>query len=478
MKNLIFSVSCLFLLAVLITSCQKDLLGTSEQNQNETLEDEELSASFRIQLAQTFNSLIKNSEVNDYLLNTIGDDEYSIAELAGNTKANLLSDALESAEAPVSEILENDPLLNLFISFPNEQYSLDQPISKLVVVLEKDVLLLDTHGNVTQMHEDDEMNEVALVLKSSEFLVAINKRNYQDINGVSYSNIKNMMHYATPIFTTNEYEIFEKSALQDLINITKLIESSSTRSDDGDKDPEDRDCNNGVQDLWEDGVDCGGPFCPPCITGETCSDGVQNGWETGIDCGGPFCPPCEVYNGFCGELADRDVNPSKDYLHKFKFADCISYKKIKELREGKRYEMRVDIIFANENGEVTDLQKTKRVHKRDLVETNAIGWCIGTKYYDFDPDLDIVTWNIEDYGNAMKYIWSESDPGNETEYEFGIKTVIPVGQIPLPVTASVNLKFTNEDDMLGESVVEYCDNTEGEGTAYSTGDIAFYVRQH
>ena len=26
----------------------------------------------------------------------------------------------------------------------------------------------------------------------------------------------------------------------------------------------------------------------------SCADGIKNGLETGIDCGGPYCPPCEV----------------------------------------------------------------------------------------------------------------------------------------------------------------------------------------
>jgi len=48
-------------------------------------------------------------------------------------------------------------------------------------------------------------------------------------------------------------------------------------------------CYNGVQDVGEDGVDCGGQ-CEPCMT---CSDGVMNQGEDGVDCGGP-CPPCTV----------------------------------------------------------------------------------------------------------------------------------------------------------------------------------------
>ncbi|MCA9477863.1 MAG: hypothetical protein KC535_01820 [Nanoarchaeota archaeon] len=48
-------------------------------------------------------------------------------------------------------------------------------------------------------------------------------------------------------------------------------------------------CFNGIQDYQETGLDCGGPSCEPC---PTCNDGIQNQNETGLDCGGPFCAPC------------------------------------------------------------------------------------------------------------------------------------------------------------------------------------------
>ncbi len=52
------------------------------------------------------------------------------------------------------------------------------------------------------------------------------------------------------------------------------------------------DCSNGVQDVFETGIDCGG-FCKPCAAAPpSCDDGVQNGDETGVDCGGANCPAC------------------------------------------------------------------------------------------------------------------------------------------------------------------------------------------
>lgn len=54
-------------------------------------------------------------------------------------------------------------------------------------------------------------------------------------------------------------------------------------------------CTNGIQDYDEEGVDCGGAYCPPCEIPAPCYhcfNGIQDYDEEGIDCGGPYCPPC------------------------------------------------------------------------------------------------------------------------------------------------------------------------------------------
>ncbi len=76
------------------------------------------------------------------------------------------------------------------------------------------------------------------------------------------------------------------------------------------------DCDDGVKDLKETAVDCGGGDCRPCAAGEACrqardcesgvcgddetcspaacDDGVTNGDETARDCGGTRCPGCKT----------------------------------------------------------------------------------------------------------------------------------------------------------------------------------------
>lgn len=60
------------------------------------------------------------------------------------------------------------------------------------------------------------------------------------------------------------------------------------------------DCGNGVQDVDETAIDCGGSDCPACVT---CSDGIMNGSETAIDCGGSCaaCPGSFIKGTYSGK---------------------------------------------------------------------------------------------------------------------------------------------------------------------------------
>lgn len=88
-------------------------------------------------------------------------------------------------------------------------------------------------------------------------------------------------------------------------------------------------CSDGFLNGDEEGIDCGGILCGPCIilgcmdpsahnfdinateddgSCETCNDGLVNGDETGIDCGGVLCGPCS-FTG-CTDPNAHNYNPN------------------------------------------------------------------------------------------------------------------------------------------------------------------------
>ena len=91
---------------------------------------------------------------------------------------------------------------------------------------------------------------------------------------------------------------------EDVVSLSCLVDTGGSCNVDNARDGEEEgiDCggpncppcgvcnNNGVQDYGEDGVDCGGAYCPQCGCN---NNGVQDGDEMGIDCGSGSCPqPC------------------------------------------------------------------------------------------------------------------------------------------------------------------------------------------
>lgn len=60
---------------------------------------------------------------------------------------------------------------------------------------------------------------------------------------------------------------------------------------------------------------------------DQCNDGIKNGDETGIDCGGSNCPPCDVANVFDGEffLMDQMGRPGVNMvMNKPEFRDSLN----------------------------------------------------------------------------------------------------------------------------------------------------------
>lgn len=470
MRKVVLSIATLLCISILFTNCENEKYYENEQD-TIALNTRGIDAGGVSGLATSLANVIQDEESNRMLLNAIGDDELPLFQLKDvRTGVANLEDIISSAGTSVSALLEENPMVNMFIYFP-EEVVVEGSIERVAAVEGDQVFLYDAGGNRTEFRDGDELNQLTLVIKPSESLISINKRTMVGSDGTSYSNVSEIISRVTPLFTTTSVDVYSKGSIEDITNIVALI-------------PEDGWddflwCDNGVQDPWEEGVDCGGPFCPPCISDATCNDGIQNGYETGVDCGGPFCEPCETYNGVCGYQADRDVNASKDYLHKFKLADCATYKGIKEfLIEGKYLEFRIDIVFANANGAISSVKKTKTIHKNDVKEGGFLKSCKKTIWYDFSPDIDVIYWDDETYGDAMKYVWSEEDSGVEIKIPITIKSKFKLFGQEFEVSGGIELKFKDKDDLLGEAVVDYCDNTDGSGTMYNTGDVYFFVRQH
>ncbi len=163
---------------------------------------------------------------------------------------------------------------------------------------------------------------------------------------------------------------------------------------------------------------------------------------------------------------DRDRKTDKDRLNRMKFVSDNAFKKVNEWFDGGQ-EIEVTITFGKANGEISTLTKTFYGRDRDF--KNSRWFALG--------NTEIVDWDESLYGDAMLYHWVEKDPGNPLEINLGFSSKFKL----LGNSVAVNLGFkktiTNEDDPLGQSLVSFCDNTDGAGALYNTGTIQFQVRQ-
>jgi hypothetical protein len=90
----------------------------------------------------------------------------------------------------------------------------------------------------------------------------------------------------------------------------------------------------------------------------------------------------------------------------------------------------------------------------------------------FNTSAEIITWDRETIGDRVQYVWYESDGGPSTSEE-----EICIEYKTTGIKYCTKREIKEDDEQLGKSFVEYCDNTSGDGSIYNTGDITFRIAQ-
>lgn len=169
---------------------------------------------------------------------------------------------------------------------------------------------------------------------------------------------------------------------------------------------------------------------------------------------------------------DRDNKTSKDVLNKMIFNSMNAFKRINEWFDGGQ-ELQITIFFATANGTISKVTKYASGNDSDFKDCGL---------FDCDPEwfginAEILTWDKATYGSAMLYMWVEHDNGDATTYSSSFSTTFDNNGTKNTLNNQVSTTITDKDDLLGESIVEFCDNTDGDGELYNTGDISFFVKQ-
>ncbi len=192
--------------------------------------------------------------------------------------------------------------------------------------------------------------------------------------------------------------------------------------------------------------------------------------------GNPVSPLPPAPNPLCE--CDRDCKNTKEELVRVKFLDMHSLRKAEPWWKG-ALELEVYTLYLDDS-ESDPTEKTKPLHKEIWGKRKQF-----RKARLFKPNypiwrninVEIITFDRETQGDFMQYTWIEIDRG--VDVEFKVKTpAFKIFGVKVPgLDPEFKLKAPRVRELLGESVVEYCDDANGEGYKYNTGTLEFYVKQ-
>lgn len=288
-------------------------------------------------------------------------------------------------------------------------------------------------------------------IKANERVVLINKKTFETINGNKLKTIlpfpffdpcDQLLNAIVNLFVEalisgDQYVIVQLTELYDLYRCICLQDCDDPDSD-----------GDGVPDVDDDCPDEAGPAS-------------NNGC--------PEDPGCVAPAG-----CDRTNRNDKDEIYKFKFTSCAAYSSTGGVFEGKR-EMRAMVTYAYLDGagnpQTLNILKASSFTKDALRDANFWGTCQSTNWVN--TYWETITWDYCLYGeNAHVQWYEEDDPDNTGSLSIGF--TFKLGPITVPVNATI--PFANANDVLGSSVVQYCDEADGAGYLYNTGSIKFYFR--
>jgi hypothetical protein len=176
------------------------------------------------------------------------------------------------------------------------------------------------------------------------------------------------------------------------------------------------------------------------------------------------------------DCGDRDTRNKKDRYDRMKFNSENALEDA-ESWWGGDIEMRFIVAIVDGTaGNPKKVEKYWQDEREDWYNSCNFWGCSGTKWYS-EQDLEIVTWEKEDYGDAMHYEWLEVDRTDwTTEITIGVSSKFKISGVETSVNAGVKFMYNPKDDQLGSSIVEYCDPANLPiGYNYNTGTLQFSV---
>lgn len=174
---------------------------------------------------------------------------------------------------------------------------------------------------------------------------------------------------------------------------------------------------------------------------------------------------------------DRNIKNGKDQLLKAKFVSEDKLREVEPWVSGKP-EIKVDICYTNiVNNYATPASFQFDISEDGWYTKNLVGGIKSLNWKNINKEVFV--WDKKYYGYNMSYIFTEEDGYNNgwLESHFFRQEYDSEDYSSTYFTATASVFRYSGDDSAGSAIVKFCDNTDGDGTLYSTGYIKFYVNQ-
>ena len=202
------------------------------------------------------------------------------------------------------------------------------------------------------------------------------------------------------------------------------------------------------------------------VIGFSCGNGIVLYACLGGGCGGWPPGPGPTTGGDCD--CERDCEEGTENLRRFRARD--DYEKWRGTGEFVITSIWAEGVTWQESEDRGEIEITGGALQSRVARFDGV---IDDNQFVF-PDFEMIIWDEEENGSRMTHIWYEDDGGGETERDVTISFEVYGVGVSWPIPISYN----NGDELIGSSIVEYCQDIDADGFEYHpSNDVDFYMSE-
>lgn len=193
---------------------------------------------------------------------------------------------------------------------------------------------------------------------------------------------------------------------------------------------------------------------------------------TDLNCGGSG--PADLPGSIDGQ-EDTNENCHREGSNLYDHISRVKFTNMEELNKAESYISGAPEIFffvftGSQEGYLQSIKKwIPKVDRSEWKDCPLFSDCYTEWHY---PDLEVMYWDKEVFGEILKYQWFEHDEGDPVKFTTTFNSKLEDGTT---VTNSFEVNISSEDKDLGYSLVYFCeDATSTKYKVYETGSL-FYA---